>query len=135
MTDRVAKAAESPELALIERAWAALRAGEFDVVEGTFAPDARWRGVDDGAGICENRREILSVMRRARAAAASAAVEQAIQCGDRVLVAFRPDRPPPHGRPLQDGIAWVVVTVRGGQMVELKGCADKAHALAYAGAS
>ena len=101
MTDRVAKAAESPELALIERAWAALRAGEFDVVEGTFAPDARWRGVDDGAGICENRREILSVMRRARAAAASAAVEQAIQCGDRVLVAFRPDRPPPHGRPLR----------------------------------
>jgi len=135
MTDRPAQTARSPELELIERAWAALRAGELDVLEGAFAPDARWRGVDDGAWACENRRQILSVMSRADAAAPTAAVEQAIQFGDRVLVAFRPDRPPPEGRPLEDGIAWVVVTVRGGEIVELKGCADKAHALAYAGAS
>jgi ribosomal protein S18 acetylase RimI-like enzyme len=49
-----------------------------------------------------------------------------------VLVAFRPGRPDPGGRPLEDGIAWVVVTVRADKVVELKDCVDEAHALAYA---
>ena len=123
----------SPELALIESTWAALRAGELDAVEAAFAPQARWLGVQEGQ-LCENRSQILAMIARPGAAAPGAAIERASQFGDRVLVAFRPDRPPEE-RPLEDGIAWVVVTVREGHIVELKGCADEAQALAYAGAS
>jgi hypothetical protein len=35
------------------------------------------------------------------------------------------------GRPLDDGIAYVVVTVSDGKIIELKGCADRATAQAY----
>jgi Tfp pilus assembly protein PilX len=35
-------------------------------------------------------------------------------------------------RPLDEGVAYVAVTVSDGLIVELKGCADRAAALAYA---
>jgi hypothetical protein len=34
-------------------------------------------------------------------------------------------------RPLDDGIAYVVVTIRAGKIIEMKGCADRAAAIAY----
>ena len=59
-------------------------------------------------------------------------IEETIQNGQRVLVAFRPEQPIGGGRPLDDGIAYMVVTIRGGKIVEMKGCADRASAVAYA---
>jgi hypothetical protein len=47
-------------------------------------------------------------------------------------VAFRPDRPRDDGRPLDRGIAYVVVTISDGRLIELKGCADRAAAMTYA---
>jgi hypothetical protein len=59
-------------------------------------------------------------------------IEETIQDGPRVLVAFRPEVPPPNNeRPLDDGIAYMVVTIRDGKVLELKGCADRAVAKAY----
>jgi hypothetical protein len=50
-----------------------------------------------------------------------------------VLVAFRPERPTETpNRPLDHGIAYMVVTIDGGQITDLKGCADRAAALRYA---
>ena len=47
-------------------------------------------------------------------------------------MAFRPEQPFHGERPLDDGIAYVVVTMRDGQIVEMKGCADRANAISYA---
>ncbi len=47
-------------------------------------------------------------------------------------MAFRPDQPRNDDRPLDQGIAYVVVTMRDGLVIELKGCADRIAAMTYA---
>ena len=135
MSEVSAESAPTGEIALIERTWAALSRGELEVIQESFAPDARWVGVDDRARACESRREIIEVISRNLGHGLSGGIERMIQRRGRVLVAFRPDRPDPGERPLEDGIAWVVVTVRADKVIEMKGCVDQAHALAYVDAA
>jgi catechol 2,3-dioxygenase-like lactoylglutathione lyase family enzyme len=88
--------------------------------------------VTDGPWNCESREAIVETMSRNLAGGARGTIEEMIQDGARVLVAFRPETPPLDAeRPLDDGMAYVVVTIRDGKFVELKGCADRAAAQAY----
>ena len=123
---------ESRELALIRRAWAAVSQGDLALFAQELAPDARWRGVVDGPFDCENRDAILAVMGRNAGQPARGAIEETVQHGPRVLVGFRPHAPRNTDRPLDHGIAYMVVTIRDGKLVEMKGCADRATAEAYA---
>ena len=59
-------------------------------------------------------------------------IEETIQDGSRVIVAFRPEQPMQIDRPVDDGIAYMVVTIRDGRIVEMKGCADRSAAVSYA---
>lgn len=59
-------------------------------------------------------------------------IEETVKAGRRIVVAFQPDQPRDDGRPLDQGIAYVVVTMREGRVIELKGCADRAAAMTYA---
>lgn len=123
---------DSPEVALIQRAWAAMSRGDLSAFEQELAVDARWRAVTDGPWNCESREAILETLSRNLAGGVRGNIEEALQEGPRVLVAFRPETPPLDGeRPLDDGIAYVVVTIRDGKLVELKGCVDRAAAEAY----
>jgi ketosteroid isomerase-like protein len=123
---------ETPEVGLIHRTWRAISSGDLSVLEQELAPDARWRAVTDGPWNCENRGAILETMSRNLAGRVRGKIEETIQDGPRVLVAFRPETPLQNSdRPLDDGIAYVVVTVREGKIVELKGCADRTAAQAY----
>ena len=61
-------------------------------------------------------------------------IEEASQVASRVIVGFRPTRPgDAEGRPLDGGIAYMVVTVEGDRITELKGFADRDAAVTYAG--
>ena len=123
---------DSPEIALIHRAWQARSVGDLEALERAFAPDAKWRAVEDGPWNCESREVLLEVMERNLPRGLSGQIEETTQQGPRVLVGFRPDNlPQGTGRPLDRGIAYTVVTVRDGEIVELKGCADRAAAMAY----
>jgi hypothetical protein len=68
----------------------------------------------------------------------SGSIEEVTDFGDRVMVVFRPDLKPgqewDEPWPLNDGVRYHVVTLRDGLIVEMKGCADRKDALAYAGA-
>jgi ketosteroid isomerase-like protein/predicted enzyme related to lactoylglutathione lyase len=102
------------------------------VLEQDLATDARWRAVTDGPWNCEGREAIIETMSRNLASRVRGKIEETIQDGHRVLVAFRPETPLANDeRPLDEGIAYVVVTIREGKLVELKGCADRAAAQAY----
>jgi hypothetical protein len=92
--------------------------------------DAQWYGAEEGQ-LCDGRKAITEVMSRNLAGRVRGRIEETIQDGSRVIVAFRPEQPGQLDRPVDDGIAYVVVTIRDGHIIELKGCADRAMALAY----
>ncbi len=105
--------------------------GDLSVLEGALDPDAQWLGVEDGQ-ICENRKMILAVMKRNLKVGFAGRIEETIEVGGRIVVALRPDHPRDDGRPLDQGIAYVVVTIRDERVIELKGCADRTAAMIYA---
>jgi len=122
---------ESSEVELVRRAWDALIAGGSEVLGEVLAADARWYGVEEGQ-LCNGRKAIIDVMSRNLAGRLRGRIEETIQDGSRVIVAFRPEQPAQLDRPVDDGIAYMVVTVRDGQIVEMKGCADRSAAVSYA---
>jgi ketosteroid isomerase-like protein len=122
---------ESPEIELVRRAWDALIARGPEVLGEVLAPDAQWYGVEDGQ-LCDGRKAIIDVMSRNLAGRLRGRIEQTIQDGSRVIVAFRPEHPARLDRPVDEGIAYMVVTIRDGHIVEMKGCADRSAAVSYA---
>lgn len=123
---------DSPEIELLHRAFDALSSGDFAVLEQVLAENARWRTVEEGDTNCEGRGTIIEIMSRSLAGRLRGTIEEAIQTGPRVIVAFRPERlSDTPGRPLDDGIAYMVLTLGDGKITELKGCADRAAAVEY----
>ena len=88
-----------------------------------------WSG---GGQLCDGRKAIIDVMSRNLAGRLRGRVEETIQDGSRVIVAFRPEQPAQLDRPVDEGIAYMVVTIRDGHIAELKGCADRSAAVSYA---
>jgi ketosteroid isomerase-like protein len=123
---------ESPDVELLHRAWEAMAQGDLAVLESVLAPDAKWHAIEEGPWSCQNRRAIIDMLSRHVADGLRGSIEETIQNGQRVLVAFRPERPSGGERPLDDGIAYMVVTIREGKIIEMKGCADRAAAMTYA---
>jgi ketosteroid isomerase-like protein len=123
---------ESADIELLHRVWDAMGgAGDLSVLEEALDPNAQWLGVEDGQ-ICENRKTILEVIKRNLTGGLVGRIEETVEVGVRIVVAFRPDQPRNDGRPLDQGIAYVVVTMRDGRVIELKGCANRAAAMTYA---
>jgi ketosteroid isomerase-like protein len=125
-------AADRDPIALLHRVWDARARGDLGVLEGVLAPDATWRGIDDGPWNCENRADIMRVLRQNLAHGLDGRIEETIPHGERIVVAFRPSEAWHTDRPLDDGIAYVVVTVHDGAITEMKGCATRASAEEYA---
>jgi ketosteroid isomerase-like protein len=124
---------DSPDIELLHHCWQAMRNGDLTVLQEALAEHAIWRGVVDGPGTCVGRSMIIEVMGRNSAGPREGAIEETIQTGPHVIVGFRPERPSEVGnRPLEDGIAYMVVTFADGKIIELKGCANRAAAISYA---
>ncbi|MGA9284438.1 MAG: hypothetical protein WBV85_03260 [Solirubrobacteraceae bacterium] len=123
---------DGADIELLHRVWEAMSGdGDLSVLEGALDPEAQWLGVEDGQ-ICENRKMILTVMKRNLPTGFAGRIEETVEVDGRIVVAFRPDHARDDGRPLDQGIAYVVVTIRDRKIVELKGCADRAAAMTYA---
>ena len=119
---------------LVREMWQAWSSGDFDAIESAFAPDARWRAVEDGPWNCESRGQILDVMRqnRERRGVPNGEIEEIVDVGERIVIAFRPASPTPGGWPLDDGVRHVVLTVEDGLVTEMKGCSSRQVAFDYA---
>lgn len=127
---------ESPELQLLRRCFEGWGNGDYTCIEQALAKDARWIAAIEDAPGCAGRETIVEVMSRNTARGPHGTIEDMTQYGSRVLVAFRPDTPADmQDRPLDHGLAYMVVTVSGGEITELRGCADSAAALEFAQAA
>ena len=123
---------ETPEVELVESVWEAMTRGDLSALESALAVDARWRTVWEGATNCEGRSTIVEVI-GANPAGLRGSIDEVVQAGSCVIVGFRPEGPSEAaGRPLDQGLAYMVVTIRDGTITELKGCADRAAAVLYA---
>jgi ketosteroid isomerase-like protein len=118
---------------LVRQTWAALEDGDLSALEAVLAPDARWLAVEQGPWDCENRSQILAVMRRNLENGIAGEIVEVSDAGpDRALVGFRPTDRTEGAWPLEDGIRWLVLTARDGAITEMKGCATRAAAEEYA---
>jgi hypothetical protein len=83
-----------------------LIAGGPEVLGEVLAPDAQWYGVKDGQ-LCDGRKAIIDVMNRNLAGRFGGRVEEAMQHGSRVIVAFRPEQPAQLDRAVDKGsLTW-----------------------------
>jgi ketosteroid isomerase-like protein len=113
--------------------WDAIADGDLDVLESVLTPDARWLAVEDGAWNCENREMILAAMRHNVEGGLPGTIEEVLDVGpERVLVGFRPDHHGPTAWPLDEGVRYLVLSLRGERVSEIKGCATRVAAVAYA---
>lgn len=117
----------------MRQTWEALSQGNLSALEAALAPDAKWRAVEDGPWNCQNRARILEVMGHNLENGLAGEIEEVLDAGARAVVAFRPRTQVPGAWPLDNGIRYVVLTERDGLISEMKGCADRKTALAYAG--
>lgn len=118
----------------VRTTWTAIQAGDFSALETSLAPDAQWRAVEDGPWNCENRAMILRVMQDRRSRILEGEVDSVTVVGDRIVVGFRPLKKGLDAWPLDNGVRYVVLTLRDGLVSELKGHATKNAALDYANA-
>jgi ketosteroid isomerase-like protein len=102
---------------LARRGFAAALAGDFDAIAELLDSDVKWHGGDRSApGSCQNRRQALEFMRRARSHGRLGELIDVVGAGDRVVVIMRP--------PSQDGeepapLIANLTTFRGGKVVEM----------------
>lgn len=124
---------DSPDIQLVHRAWEAITHGDLAFLEGVLAPDAKWRAVEDGPWNCEDRDAILDAMSGNLAAGLRGQIEETLQHGPRVLVAFRRERPRPGAgaETVSGRMVYMVVTIHESHIVEMKGCADRPAAIGY----
>lgn len=115
--------------------WDAVSRGDLAPLEAVLAPDAQWRAVYDGPWNCKNKAAIIEVMGRNLANGLSGEVEEVLELGDRLVVAFRPEHHLGDAWPLDNGVRYMVVTIDGDSVTELKGCLNRQVALDYAAAS
>jgi hypothetical protein len=92
---------ESSEIELVRRAWDALAQDGPEVLGEVLAPDAQWYSVEDGQ-LCDGRKAIIDVMSRNLPGRLRGRIEETIQDGSRVIVAFRPEQPAQLDRPVRE---------------------------------
>ncbi len=119
---------------MLHTLWEAVSRGELDALASALAPDACWRAVEDGPWNCSGRPRIIEVLSANIERIRSGALEEALEVGDRVVVAFRPGGGHEPTWPLDHGRRYVVVSFRSALISELKGCVDREAALSYAAA-
>jgi ketosteroid isomerase-like protein len=117
----------------VRETWDSIARGDLGPLQAALAPDAQWRAVEDGPWNCRNRKMILATMGRNLANGLSGQIEEIIDDhDDRLIVAFQPDSHGDGAWPLDNGIRYLVLTLADGRVTEMKGCADRQTALAYA---
>ncbi len=120
--------------ATVRELWRALASGNLTPLRERLAPDARWRAVEEALWNRESAEAIIDVTGSNLAAGLAGEIEEVLESGDRVIVAFGPERHDPGGWPFEDGVRWRVVTFDGEPVSGRKGCWTWAEAIAYGAA-
>jgi ketosteroid isomerase-like protein len=114
----------------------AMRRGDVETMAARLAPDVVHQGLRD-EWICRNREEVLRMVRGRAGRVPPVEALELVAAGDRVVMSVRG---PGVGPPVDDesgeprGQAVIVFTLRDGLIVRMDDYAQRADALAVAGA-
>ena len=126
---------QSPAPAIVERVRAALEAADPSQFRELLHPDVRWGAPGDPSPSCQNRDQVLAWYRRGQEAGVRARVTEADVHGDKILLAVEVTG----GAGAEEGGGevdrWQVLTVRDGQIADIRGFDRRADAEALASAS
>ena len=101
-------------VALARRGYEAVNRGDFDTVSQFLDPDVKWHAGDPAADACQNRKQALAWMRRARGRGPIGELVEMIDAGDKVVVIMR--RTGDDGQP---ELIANLTTFRDGKAIEM----------------
>ena len=113
----------------------ALEAGDLDAYQQLLAPDVQWGPAEEPEWGCKNRREVLNWYKAARDCGMGATVNEVVVGTGCLLVGLTVSGTP--GAEEHDGAIsrWQVLTVRDGQISDIRGFANRDSAAERAGVS
>jgi ketosteroid isomerase-like protein len=130
MTDRNAD--------VVRTAYEAYARGDMKAMLDFVDPDLEWTYLDPSAldpepQVCHGRDELEHALERRAASGLKSELEEVIGNGDRVMVVVRTPGIDALRARKADDRNFDVLTLRGGTIVALQGCRDRAEALRIAG--
>jgi len=120
--------------AIVDQVRAALESDDLSQFRDLLHPDVRWGAPGDPSPSCQNRDQVLTWYRQGREAGIRARVTGADVWRDKILVALRVT-----GNRADESIGgeserWQVLTVRDGQIADIRACERRADAEALVAA-
>ena len=100
-----------------------------EALDQLLDPQVEWFGIEPGPWDCHDRSKVLRTIREQLAPGVTTRVEELVEGGDKVVVGLR-TRWPGRG---EDPPFYRVLTLRGGKIVRMQDCPDRASAFQTAG--
>lgn len=120
---------------LQQRVRVALETGDLDAYRELLAPDARWGPADEPEWGCKSRREVISWYAAARDRGLTATVDEVVEGQGCLLVGLTVSGTPAAAEHGGSTSRWQVLTVRDGQISDIRGFDSRELAAERAGVS
>ena len=119
---------EPAAAAIVDQVRAALESDDPSQFRELLHPDVRWGAPGDPSPSCQNREQVLTWYRRGREAGIRARVAAAAVRGDKILVALTVAGSRAGEAVGGESERWQVLTVRDGQIADIRACERRADA-------
>ncbi len=116
-----------------DRVAAALESADLEAFADLLAPDAQWGAPDDPVSGCHSRDEVLRWYRASRAEGMRAEVTEMVVGPGKLLVGVRVAGTPDAEDNGGSVERWQVLTMRNGQVADIRGFDDRSEAARRAG--
>ena len=123
---------------LVREAYEAYARGDVATMLEFIDPDLEWTYLDPALDhpkpqVCHGRHELETALQRRAEYGFRAELEEVAENGESVMVVVRTPGLDAHRQRQGDDRAYNVLTVRGGRIVALRDCTDRAEAVAMSG--
>jgi ketosteroid isomerase-like protein len=119
---------EPPAASIVDQVRAALESDDPSQFRELLHPDVRWGAPGDPSPSCQNRDQVLTWYRQGREAGIRARVAAADVRGDKILVALTVTGSRAGESVGGESERWQVLTVRDGQIADIRACERRADA-------